>query len=333
MMGLPYHKSPEGKMPRINIEEKWWSDWRRFKLNEKLGLGTGDGAWFYAVRVAQEKQGDAFDATELFPMEWIQAFLSVGLATGQPTLLYIKGSKEHHEWLVRNRQNASKGGKASHNKINQLGSSVGRAPAKRQPSGGLPSSSSSSSKNTDINKLISGSEEASPPNKTGYLISCLKHNFQKNLKRSLPPLSGKQIGVCKRLAKSWTNEQIEHYSEKFTQWRDPWITKRGHPVETLESNLEQLHAWAEGQDKHLTNLAESRFTESTIEEKLQKDVSNAKFNQFLEQSNQRSNIGIRNEIQNQGFGKLPGSVIKRDDREEFVEHSGEDDSGKGPLGF
>jgi hypothetical protein len=120
-------------MARINIEEKWWSDFRRLRLTEKLGLGTADGAFFIACRKAQEFCGEPFDATGEMPFEWIEALLSCGLASGSPTAFYLKGSREHHEWVKKLRQNAQKGGLSRRNKI----SIVDEASAKQLPSSSL----------------------------------------------------------------------------------------------------------------------------------------------------------------------------------------------------
>lgn len=134
-------------MPRINIIEKWWSDYRQVRLNEILGFGTGDGAFFRAARLGQDFNGEPFDTKGLLPEEWVKALIEVGLAEGTPQHFYVKGSKEHFNWLLSCRERASRGGKSKSNKNNGLQ----EANAKLMLSKGLPSSSSSSSSSRSKN--------------------------------------------------------------------------------------------------------------------------------------------------------------------------------------
>jgi uncharacterized phage protein (TIGR02220 family) len=133
-------------MPRINIEEKWWSDPRRTRLVIKLGL-EADSAMLNAIRVSQEHNGEPFDASNLLEPKWIQALLEVGLANGQPTLLYICGSKDHHNWLMAKRESGKRGG---------IKSAQLRQASLEHPSSEFkqiqPSSSSSSSKKEEYIK-------------------------------------------------------------------------------------------------------------------------------------------------------------------------------------
>jgi hypothetical protein len=129
------------KMPRINIEEKWWGDLRRQLLIEKLGMGTADGAFFFAVRVSHNQE-EIFNSKKLIPKAWAVALLEVGLAEGSLEEFYVCGTREHNAWLKKQRELGKKGGEAKANKNKEMR----LADPKPTLSQGVPSSSSSSSK-------------------------------------------------------------------------------------------------------------------------------------------------------------------------------------------
>ncbi len=137
-------------MPRINLEEKWWSDPRRLMLIGKIGL-CADAAIVNAIRLSQEHSGEAFSIKGLLPDEWIDALLSVCLASGNRENFYLKGSKEHHKWILKQREKGKLGGLARSNKNNVIQLAV----AKPQLSYSLPSSSSSSSEEKEHRQLAS----------------------------------------------------------------------------------------------------------------------------------------------------------------------------------
>ena len=103
-----------------------------------LGFKEADGAMLNAIKLSQDHDGLSFDASRLLPKEWIDALLSTGLAEGSPTAFYVKGSKEYHNWITKQRESARRGGMANKNKINKLPEASGYPVAE-------PSSSSSSS--------------------------------------------------------------------------------------------------------------------------------------------------------------------------------------------
>lgn len=130
-------------MPRINIEQKWWSDPRRSMLMLKLGFKEADGAMLNAIKLSQDYNGQAFDASKILPKEWINALIDTGLADGTPRNFYVSGSKEHHDWILRQRELAKRGGQATKNKISSLQEAIAR------PVAG-PSSSSSSTTSKEV---------------------------------------------------------------------------------------------------------------------------------------------------------------------------------------
>lgn len=62
---------------------------------------------------------------------------------------------------------------------------------------------------------------------------------------SSPPITGKDSGIAKRLAKNWTEESTEKYLAAFFAMPDAYLVKAKHPLELFERDLKQIAAFAE----------------------------------------------------------------------------------------
>lgn len=141
-------------MARINVEDIWWSDPRRSKLIAKLGSEyIADGLMISMWRISQDYNGVPFDYRPYFSQQDAVLVASTGLASLEHHLLYVKGSKDKHDWLISRRSAASRGGKKS--------AELRQAPLEQPLSITQPSYSYSSS----VYKKKKGKEaNASPPN-------------------------------------------------------------------------------------------------------------------------------------------------------------------------
>ena len=102
-------------MARINIEDCWWTDPRRIKLNA-LTDDRGDGIALRMWRAAQTYwgRGKAKMPLHVFQkLEGHEALLQVELARVIAEEVYVRGSSEHHDWLIEKKKSASAGGKIS----------------------------------------------------------------------------------------------------------------------------------------------------------------------------------------------------------------------------
>lgn len=101
-------------MARINIEECWWTDPRRERLAKLTGsLDLADAAAIRAWRLAQEhwRKDRGHIPLEIFnQLEFAQALLGSGLAVLGDTWVYVRGSSQHHEWTVDQREKSKSGG-------------------------------------------------------------------------------------------------------------------------------------------------------------------------------------------------------------------------------
>ncbi len=131
-------------MARINAEHAWWTDERRYMLAEKLGnKRLADGLMLEIWKLSQEFWGNGRKKIPFCVFKEIQNYedvLSVNLAIKVGELIYVRGTKQYHEWYASRIEQSSKGGKAKAKVLKQTAS-------KRLPS--ISSSISISSSNTN----------------------------------------------------------------------------------------------------------------------------------------------------------------------------------------
>lgn len=146
-------------MPRLSVEEDWWTDPRRESLATFVGsLLLADAVALRMWRASQSywKKDHSEVPSEVFDsLPYSQDLIKCGLAERRDKTVYVRGSAEHHEWLNERHQAASKGGKRSaerpRDELGRLMKSPKQTPSKHQaneeiyPSKLQASSSSSSS--------------------------------------------------------------------------------------------------------------------------------------------------------------------------------------------
>lgn len=249
-------------MPRINIEERWWSDPRRIKLNIRLGEGTADGVFLIATRLSQDYNGEAFDARKSLDPEWIAALLKSGLASGSPEAFLVAGAEKHHEWIKKQRDSASKGGRATKRKINELQEAtaervLGHAAASAGPSPSTSPSYNSLATSSNSPKNIPAQETfAGPPKGESRKETILGIEERRLIKSAWINLYQQNLGVEYQLSNSASFNTIIKkihttlglekslmFMEKYLRWTgDPWITKRCHPLENLLGSIQAVQA-------------------------------------------------------------------------------------------
>jgi hypothetical protein len=102
---------------RINIDDDWFTDPRRFKLAELVGSETlADGCMVEAWRVAQSfwRQGKRLVPVPVYnKIPYAELILKVGLAKHKGARIYVNGSTVRFRWLVKASTNGKAGGVAS----------------------------------------------------------------------------------------------------------------------------------------------------------------------------------------------------------------------------
>lgn len=159
-------------MARVAIEDSYWTDPRRSKLARLIGNDVlADGVMIQAWRLAQEhwKRGRVLVPLELFDaLPHSVEIRAAGFAEDRDGRVYVRGSAEHHAWLLERLANASAGGKKSatrkRDKKGQLQSK--QTPSKNQVAPKIvqpsysysPSFSSSEEENKEENNSSFGTE-------------------------------------------------------------------------------------------------------------------------------------------------------------------------------
>jgi len=119
---------------KLNIIAGWWTDLRRYQLIEKLGSEQlADGCMVYLWRISQEHWADGRRLVPLFVLknfEYLDAIIECDLAHIRNSLIYVKGTKQHHEWIAVYKESASKGGKSLRNTSKRIEKRI----TKRTPS-------------------------------------------------------------------------------------------------------------------------------------------------------------------------------------------------------
>jgi len=167
-------------MPRLNIEDDWWSDPRREALGRLLGNeDMADIVMLKAWRCAQRywKEGRKLIPRSVFNLlQGAHFILDVGLAKIDDSgHVYVSGSRGQFDWLHRRAEDGRRGGAKSVQKRREKYGTAQPQIAEASPKGGFdvsrrvpePSSSSSSSsssskelkniyiqKNSDLEKAI-----------------------------------------------------------------------------------------------------------------------------------------------------------------------------------
>lgn len=152
-------------MARVNIEESWWTDPRRFKLGEELGsLAMADGLVVQAWHLSQQFWGNGRKKIPMIIFQQIQnnqLLFRHKLALRQGGFVYVRGTSQFHEWYAQYKESGAKGGKSKANRLKRTPSEL---PSERLPSPSPSPSPSYSYSNTTTrsarvkNEISSGKE-------------------------------------------------------------------------------------------------------------------------------------------------------------------------------
>lgn len=262
-------------MPRLNVEEEWFTDPRRTRLATLVGgVLQADGVALTAWKLAQHYW---FKGRELIPEHaWKgsglpDALFECGLAERQPDgRIYVRGSEDKFAWYqpkIEQRLNAApRGGRArmrgaKRDAKGRLLSS--RKPADIQPNPAEPSPSSSLSSSPSVSSSVSpsGSKEKLPysvgsapsaaPSETeapegvrspiGFFIANYVNAYQVRYgSRARPDLSGKVQGQIRRFVTETPLDRACELIQAYLQMNDGWFLTKAHDFGTFIENLSKV---------------------------------------------------------------------------------------------
>lgn len=180
-------------MARINVEDSWWTDPRRFQLAERLGSRRlADGLAVEAWHLSQVYWANGRKKVPEFAFKEIpnwEDLVAVDLAIKHGHFFYVRGTRQLHEWIALLKESGSKGGKSKAKHLKQIAS---KSLANAYPLISSLSSLFSKEENTNTAKH-------SAPAKAGLVLPLDK------IYQEYPRKMGKAAGL-KRLAKEIQSE-------------------------------------------------------------------------------------------------------------------------------
>lgn len=113
-------------MARINVEDSWFTDHRRFELAEKLGdEQMADGLMVSVWRLAQSFWGNGRKKIPEQAFKSIKnshLLFDVDLASKHGGFVYVRGTRQYLDWYASVKESAAKGGKSKANRAKQTSS-------------------------------------------------------------------------------------------------------------------------------------------------------------------------------------------------------------------
>jgi hypothetical protein len=79
--------------------------------------------------------------------------------------------------------------------------------------------------------------------RSNFFIAAYCERF-KNRWGNNPPITGKDAGIAKRLAKQFTEEKLSLYLDAFFSMPDAWVLKAKHPLNLFETKLNEIVVFA-----------------------------------------------------------------------------------------
>jgi hypothetical protein len=242
-------------MPRLNIEESFWSDPKTLDLIAEIGQVAAVGAWVLANKVAQShwaKDRSLIPKDKAKKLKHFDELLSSEWLMECDEGYYFSGSKTHHEWLLLRKKAASRGGKGRYSNINNLEPSKPQANAsKSKQTQASNSNSNSNSNSVNKNNCETGSKKkkAKPKKQAIETAPTWQKYFAAYRKRyGVDPVrNAKTNSQMKSFVTRIGENESPHVAEFFVGCGDSWFCKQGHSLDTLLKNAENLRMrWATG---------------------------------------------------------------------------------------
>lgn len=256
-------------MARINIEESWWTDPRRRMLarlvqSEAIADGIMVGVW----RIAQQYRGRDGGCVPHHIWETIEggpSIIQANLASIQAEGVYVRGSGEYLDWVVKKRAIASEGGKKSaqrpRNSKGQLEKTSKQKPSKNQaeskmlqPSGSGSGSSSGSSSDSGsgsgdvceggLSTAPSPAEDRSP---VALTWEAYKNAYEEKYRGSEATKNATVMGQLAHFVKRVPAAEAPAIAAFYLTHKSPKYVNAGHAVGLLLMDAEKLRGeWQRG---------------------------------------------------------------------------------------
>lgn len=231
---------------RINIEDSLFRDRRFLQLCIAVGdpdraLGMMVNAWLTAFDYWKQ------DRKNIPRLAWLErclnnSIIECGLARiVNEDEIYVCGTREHHDWYHQRVAAGRRGGLKSQEKKSSTAQAKGSKLKQKQPSSSVSSSVSISI--SDSNIIGDDLKNRSPGN---FFIPEYIKTWEAKY-GSRPILSGKDLGIAKRISNSLagcTESEIRQLVTTYFTADEQWFKTKAHDIATFEQNISKLRALA-----------------------------------------------------------------------------------------
>jgi hypothetical protein len=249
-------------MARLNIEESWFSDLEgrretlanalgvKYRLPLKAAYCQADGVAVLAWRLSRRYWADG---ERLIPRQkWSETDLGLMVECQLAEIdengdLYIKGTKEHHGWLLSRKEAAKQGGKKS--------AELREKKRKQNPSKGQRLVESCSS-NFQPSSLLYAEEPQNLPPPSGVVPKKETAPLMDNLGsriwgayalayqqryRAMPVRNAKANALCKQLGQRLGGDGAISVVKFFMEHNNQFYITKGHSLQCCVADAESLH--------------------------------------------------------------------------------------------
>jgi hypothetical protein len=231
-------------MPRLNIEDTWWTDPRRYQLARLVGSKrTADGLMLEAWLLAQSFWGNGRKKIPLMAFLEItdnQFIFDCDLAVKHGGFVYVRGTRQYHEWYATLKESSAKGGKlgGKRPKRKQSGSRAEAESLTLTPT--LTLTLKEKNEIEDRSAMGIAPQEAPPSPSSKFIGSYVKAYQAKYGAKARPDLGGKTQGGIKRLLADTPVERACDMIQVYLQMDDAWFKTKAHDFETFAQNLTKI---------------------------------------------------------------------------------------------
>lgn len=230
----------------LDIKKEWWTDPRRHQLAQELNSQElADGVMIAAWKLSQDFWADGKRKVPSYLFDRLvhsDLILKFGLATKVKRYVYVKGSKQHHQWIHDLQTKSASALKSRSNKTKP--DAPVDAPTDAPVDAPLYFSSLPlplplpPSPKTKTKGAANAVADVSSP--VGYFIGTYVRAFQSRYgEKTRPDLRGKIQGRIKKLLEEIPLERACELIQAYCQMdgEKNWFKTKGHDFETFMQNI------------------------------------------------------------------------------------------------
>jgi hypothetical protein len=276
-------------MARINVDEKWRFDERRFYLiNEIKSITIPDKVLFESIvdgimlkvwRLSQDFEKYGKHVPEKFfrdEIPFTDLLVEANLIEIKPNGVYVRGSREYHKFLKKVIEGARKGGK-SKGKTSKPSASPKEAFAKPSASqtevysssslsssSSCSSSPSSSRSRSTIKEEYGDTDGVNPSGTLEKMTLWDVYSEEMKLRYSIQPVRNASVNSMLKKLNERLGASSEHVIRWYVQSQNTFYKSTGHSLNILLKDAEKLYIeWKTGQELSTTRKTNAELVQDS----------------------------------------------------------------------